>query len=116
MRRSLCCALLVVVSLAAAPLASGTTRASTLREPTLEQGILREATRVRAAHGLRALLSSRALQASAAYQSRILLQQGVFDHDTALGGSFGDRLRRFYPIGGARTWSVGENLLWSTDG
>src|SRR5690242_2841795 len=116
MRRSLCSALLVVVALAAAPLASGTTRATTSREVTLEQGILREANRVRASHGLRALVSSRPLQASATYQSRILLQQGVFDHDTAIGGSFGDRLRRFYPVGGARSWSVGENLLWSTDG
>jgi len=116
MRRSLCSALLVVVALAAAPLASGTTRATAQREITLEQGILREANRVRASHGLRTLLPSRALQASAAYQSRILLQQGVFDHDTAVGGSFGDRLRRFYPVGTAHSWSVGENLLWSTDG
>ena len=117
MRRSLCRALLfVVATLAAAPLASGTTRASTQRETALEQGILREANRVRAGHGLRALALSRALQASAAYQSRILLQQGVFDHDTAIGGSFGDRLRKFYPVGAARSWSVGENLLWSTDG
>ena len=116
MRRSLCCALLVVLALAVAPLASGTTRASSQRETGLEQGILREANRVRTGHGLRALALSRALQASAAYQSRILLQQGVFDHDTAIGGSFGDRLRKFYPVGAARTWSVGENLLWSTDG
>ncbi len=116
MRRSLSCALLVVVALAAAPLASGTTKTSIQHETTLEQGILREANRVRAGHGLRALALSRALQASAAYQSRILLQQGVFDHDTAIGGSFGDRLRKFYPVGAAHTWSVGENLLWSTDG
>src|SRR4029079_12176974 len=116
MRRWLSSALLVVVALAAAPLASGTTRGSTLRETTLEQGILREANRIRVSHGLRALASSRPLQASAAYQSRILLQQGVFDHDTAIGGSLGDRLRKFSPVGGARTWSVGENLLWSSDG
>jgi uncharacterized protein YkwD len=116
MRRSLCCAFLVVVALAAAPLATGTTKTPTQRETALEQGILREVNRVRGAHGLRALVLSRGLQAAATYQSRILLEQGVFDHDSAAGGAFGDRLRRFYPVGAAHSWSVGENLLWSSGG
>ena len=40
----------------------------------------------------------------------------MFDHESALGGPFSDRLKRFYPIGSAQSWSVGENLLWSTYG
>src|SRR4029077_12154274 len=67
-------------------------------------------------YGLRPLALSRALQAAATFQSRGLLEQGLFDHSTAAGGAFGDRLRRFYPVGSARAWSVGENLLWSSDG
>src|SRR5262245_25308751 len=116
MRRSLCCALLVVVALAAAPLASGTTRATTQRETALEQAILREANRVRVSHGLRPLTISRALQAAATFQSRALITQGLFDHSTPAGGAFGDRLKRFYPVGNAQAWSVGENLLWSSAG
>jgi len=116
MRRVLCCALLVVVALAAAPLAAGTTKTPTQRESSLEQGILREANRVRVSFGLRPLALSRALQAAATFQSRVLLEQGLFDHDTAAGGTFGSRLRKFYPVSGARAWSVGENLLWSSDG
>ncbi len=89
---------------------------STQRETSLEQGILRAVNRVRVAHGLHTLVLSRGLQAAATFQSRIMLEQGVFDHDSAAGGAFGDRMRRFYPVGSAHAWSVGENLLWGSDG
>jgi uncharacterized protein YkwD len=72
--------------------------------------------RVRSEHGLRQLTSSGGLRAAATFQSRALLNQGVFEHDSAQGGPFGDRLRRFYPVGSAPSWSVGENLLWSSLG
>ena len=40
---------------------------------------------------------------------------GFFAHESRDGSSFADRVRRYYrPRGG--TWSVGENLLWSTRG
>ena len=113
MRRSLCCAVLVLAALAAAPLAGGATSA-TQRDARLEQGILKELNQLRAEHGLRALTPSRELQSAAAFQTRALLTQGLFDHDTAAGGTFTSRLRRFYPVRGARSWSVGENLLWSS--
>lgn len=71
---------------------------------------------MRSDRGLRQLASSRSLQAAAAFQSRALLTEGVFEHDSTAGGAFGDRLRRFYPIGSAKAWSVGENLLWSAAG
>ena len=116
MRRFLCCALVSVLALAVAPLATGGPKASAQRQSPLEQGILREVNRVRAGHGLRSLTLSPALQAAASFQTRSLLSQGVFEHDTAAGGSFGTRLRHFYPVSGAHTWSVGENLLWATAG
>ena len=102
--------------LAVAPLATGASKASTQRHSGLEQAILREVNRVRAAHGLRPLRLSRPLQAAASFQTRSLLTQGVFDHDTSASGTFDNRLRRFYPIGAAHSWSVGENLLWTTAG
>ena len=116
MRRSLCCVLIVVLGLATAPLATGSANASAQREQALEQGILHEVNRVRVAHGLRPLTLSRGLQAAATFQSRALLTQGVFEHESPAGGAFGERLRRFYPVAGASAWSVGENLLWSRKG
>ncbi len=116
MRRSLRCALLAVLAIATiVPAATGSTT-PTQRESTLEQAILREVNRVRADRGLRPLVVSRGLQAAAAFQSRALLAQGMFDHDSGAGGTFGERLRRFYPVGNAHAWSVGENLLWGADG
>jgi uncharacterized protein YkwD len=116
MRRSLCCALIVVLACVAAPLAAGWPKSAAQRQTSLEQGILRDVNRVRVAHGLRPLTLSRPLQAAASFQTRTLLTQGVFDHDTTAGGTFAGRLRRFYPVAGARSWSVGENLLWSSAG
>jgi uncharacterized protein YkwD len=71
---------------------------------------------VRAGHGLQALRLSRGLEAAAKFQTRSLLSQGLFEHDSPAGGSFGDRMHRFYPVGGSRSWGVGENLLWSSAG
>jgi len=116
MRRSLSCVLVVVLACVLAPLAAGTPKAAGQRETTLEQGILRDVNRVRVAHGLQPLTLSRSLQAAATFQTRSLLAQGLFDHSTAASGSFGNRLRRFYPVDGAHSWSVGENLLWSSAG
>jgi len=116
MRRLLFCAIFVVLACVAAPLATGAPHATSQRQTSLEQGILREVNRVRATHGLRALRLSRPLQAAASFQTRSLLTQGVFDHDTTASGTFDNRLRRFYPIGSAHSWSVGENLLWSGAG
>jgi uncharacterized protein YkwD len=38
---------------------------------------------------------------------------GYFSHDWSDGTPFGRWIRRFYPVGNARTWSAGENLEWS---
>jgi uncharacterized protein YkwD len=116
MRRSICWAVVSVLALAVAPLATGGAKASAQRQSGLEQGILREVNHVRVDHGLHPLVLSRGLRAAAAFQSRALLAQGVFDHDSPAAGSFAERLRRFYPVGSARAWSVGENLLWSSGG
>lgn len=116
MRRSLFCGLVVVLALAAAPLATSGRKTSAQREQTLEQGVLREVNRVRATHGLRSLTISKGLNAAATFQTRALLTQGLFDHDSPAGGAFGERLHRYYPVAGAHAWSVGENLLWSSAG
>jgi uncharacterized protein YkwD len=116
MRRFVWLAVLATILGAVAAAAAPATVAPAQRETALEQGILREVNRVRSDRGLRPLLAARGLQAAAAFQSKALLTQGVFEHDSLAGGALGERLRRFYPVGSARSWSVGENLLWSVDG
>ena len=82
MRRLLCCALVFRACARRSTARDGVAKASAQRQSTLEQGILREVNRVSAGHGLRSLTLSRGLQAAATFQTRSLLSQGVFDHDT----------------------------------
>jgi len=38
---------------------------------------------------------------------------GYFSHDSANGASFLQRIARYYPIRGFRSWYAGENILWN---
>ena len=119
MRRLVLVVVLALLALSVTALpstATPTVRTSDQRDTTLEQGILRKVNRIRIGHGLRALVLSPALQAAASYQSRDMLEHGYFNHDQPGGATFGDRLRRFYPLVNGSRWIVGENLLWSTPG
>lgn len=80
----------------------------------LEAAIVRELNRVRAAHGLRPLSVAQGLETAAAGHSASMLTTGVFEHASADGTSFGDRIRRTYPARGFRSWTVAENLLYNT--
>ena len=40
--------------------------------------------------------------------------QGYFAHESADGSAFWKRIQRFYTSSPWRSWSVGENLLWSS--
>lgn len=116
MRGFLCCAVVsaIVVVAAGAPAPAAVSVGQ--RDAALEQGILRDVNHLRVAHGLAALQPSAALGSAATFQSKALLAQGLFDHSTPGSGSFTSRLRRFYPTARASSWSVGENLLWSSAG
>ena len=81
---------------------------------TLERQVLTEINVVRARRGLAALRMSRPLSAAADLHSRKMAQLGFFSHNSADGTSFWKRVQRFYGWNGFRTWSVGENLLWSS--
>jgi uncharacterized protein YkwD len=75
-------------------------------------GIVREINATRAAHGLRPLRLSVALEDAAHAHSAEMARVGYFAHHSADGGSFAARLRRWY----ARRdrWAAGENLGWAT--
>jgi uncharacterized protein YkwD len=81
---------------------------------TLEQGVLADINALRKQHGLAPLRVNSRLSAAARQHSSEMAARGYFSHDSANGSSFDRRIARYYPISGARYWSVGENLLWSS--
>ncbi|MGH3071764.1 MAG: CAP domain-containing protein [Gaiellaceae bacterium] len=80
----------------------------------LETEVLAELNVVRRKHGLRPLRLSRPLGSAADAHSRAMGSQGFFAHDSRDGTAFWKRVERYYGPGGYDTWSVGENLLWSS--
>lgn len=82
---------------------------------SLETQVLAELNAVRRSHGLVPLKLSRPLAAAADAHSRAMGTHGFFKHESKDGSAFWLRVKRFYGQG-RNTWSVGENLLWSTPG
>jgi len=82
----------------------------------LESQVLGELNAIRRAHGLVPLTLSRPLSSAADSHSRAMGTFGFFGHSSRDGSEFWKRVQRFYAPGDAASWSVGENLLWSTTG
>jgi uncharacterized protein YkwD len=79
-----------------------------------ESQVLVELNTIRRQHGLTALRLSRPLSSAADAHSRAMGTFGFFDHDSRDGTEFWQRVQRFYGPAGYKSWSVGENLLWSS--
>ena len=79
-----------------------------------ELDIVRRMNAIRTARGLHALRISRQLSAAAAYHTNQMGMRGFFEHESANGADFWKRIERFYPSRWARSWSVGENILWGS--
>ena len=97
-----------------APALSSTSRAH-VRMGGLEAGVLVELNGIRANHGLRPLRLNGELTDAAAEHSVEMGSDGYFRHTSFDGTPFWKRIRRFYSASGHDYWSVGENLLWSTE-
>ena len=103
--------LVAVAAVVAAPRAAS----RPARAPSaLDAGVLRELNHVRAAHGLRPLRLNGELGVAAAEHSREMLVDGYFEHASRDGTVFWRRIGRWYSSTGYTSWSVGENLLWSS--
>jgi uncharacterized protein YkwD len=102
-------ALVLLVALTLAPAALAGTR-----ETALEANVLQEINQVRRAHGLPPFKLSAKLAAAAAQHSNEMGADGYFAHESANHSAFWKRVARWYPPTGARYWTVGENLLWSS--
>jgi len=80
----------------------------------LESQVLVELNAIRRRHGLTPLRLSRPLSTAADAHSRAMGTFGFFAHDSRDGSEFWQRVQRFYGPDGYKSWSVGENLLWSS--
>jgi uncharacterized protein YkwD len=94
--------------------ATGTPVRTIASADQLESGVLGELNAIRRSHGLGPLRLSRPLSAAADSHSRAMGKFGFFSHESRDGSEFSTRVRRWYGPDGYRSWSVGENLLWST--
>lgn len=80
----------------------------------LESQVLVELNKVRRRYSLAPLSLSKPLSTAAEMHSRAMGTHGFFDHDSRDGSEFWKRVQRYYGPEGYKTWSVGENLLWSS--
>ena len=104
---------LVPLSVAAAGAATHPARAVTASD-RLESQVLASLNAIRRQHGLVPLKLSRPLSTAADVHSRAMGTYGFFAHDSRDGSAFCKRVQRYYAPAGYGTWSVGENLLWSS--
>ena len=108
---------LAIVLLAACALAAPASAArseGTTANAALERAVLAEVNTLRRAKGLAPLRWSDQLAAAARAHSGAMARRGFFSHDSAGGGAFWQRVKRYYGSRGYGYWSVGENLLWSS--
>jgi uncharacterized protein YkwD len=98
----------------AKPATAATPASSSAILSAYEFDIVRRMNAIRTARGLRAMRVSRQLSAAAAYHSNQMGLRGFFEHESANGAEFWKRIERFYPSRSARSWSVGENILWGS--
>ena len=104
---------LTLVSVSAATAATQPARTLTAAD-RLETQVLAELNAIRKRHGLVPLRLSRPLSTAADSHSRAMGTYGFFAHESRDGSAFWKRVQRYYGPRGYATWSVGENLLWSS--
>lgn len=98
----------------AADTSTTTRNQSSARQTALESGLVHQINDVRRAHGLRPLVSSAKLTAAAVQHTREMGVDGYFEHESFDSTEFWKRIERWYPSKGWSSWSVGENLLYSS--
>jgi uncharacterized protein YkwD len=96
----------------AGALASPGSQRATLSQ--LESSVLVDINAFRGQHGLVKLRLNTQLTTAARAHSQQMAQKGYFAHESADGSVFWKRLHGFYAS--SHSWSVGENLLWSSPG
>jgi uncharacterized protein YkwD len=114
MRRLAPAVAVVALVLPSAPALGAPSAHARVRLDGLAAAVLVNVNQVRRAHGLAPLRPSLRLTSAAAQHSREMAARGYFQHASLDGTAFWQRIQRFYGRRGYSTWSVGENLLWSS--
>jgi uncharacterized protein YkwD len=109
---SFACAVALMLVVTGRP---GAAERSLAAAPTVRD-VLVEINAQRDQRNLQPLRLSRRLSDAADQHTREMGAEGYFSHDSADGGSFWQRVRRFYPCAGYSACMAGENILWSTAG
>jgi uncharacterized protein YkwD len=110
--RLLCICCLGAAFIAPVADASGQHSISTLS--SLNAGVLTQLNLVRAQYHLAPLQVNDGLTAAASQHSSEMATDGYFAHSSANGGLFWKRILQYYPQLPSKSWSVGENLLWTS--
>jgi len=108
----LACLLTVITATAFLPAPALASRATD--NVPLDAGVLVQLNQIRIAHGLTPLVASKSLGEAADRHSSDMIVKGYFSHDSSTGAPFYQRIRSYYPPSSNGSWSVGENLFWSS--
>jgi uncharacterized protein YkwD len=84
------------------------------RQTALVVALVREINDLRRQRGLKPFVTSAKLSTAAAQHTREMGVVGYFEHESSDSTPFWKRVERWYPSKGWRSWSVGENLLYSS--
>jgi uncharacterized protein YkwD len=90
------------------------TQVSGLSQATMESSITCLINDERTSHGLPQVIPNGDLRQAALSHSNEMVNQGYFEHTSPAGLSFMDRIESTGYMNGARSWTVGENLVWGT--
>ena len=108
------CALAPSTAAAVSSCAGAETEAAELGTVALEQSVLCVINEQRRAAGIAPVRSNPKLAQAAARHSNDMVQNGFFSHTSPGGATFIDRISATGYMRGARSWLVGENLVWGT--
>src|SRR3954468_773726 len=90
------------------------TEVNSLSQATMESSITCLINDERTSNGLRPVAPNGELRQAALSHSNEMVSQGYFEHTSPGGVTFIDRIESTGYIRGARSWTVGENLVWGT--
>jgi uncharacterized protein YkwD len=108
------CALVSSASASAADCGPVGTEASGLGEAQMESSITCLINDERTADGLQPVTPNADLRQAAVSHSNEMINHGYFEHTSPSGLTFMDRIESTGYMRGARSWTVGENLVWGT--
>lgn len=104
---------LAVTSTVLACISAAPAAAALQRQAALEAAVVERVNAVRAQRGLRRVEVSAPLRAAAVEKSAAMVRTGYFGHTPPGGTPFWRAIARRYPTAGYRTWTVGQDLLWT---